>query len=169
MTIRAALFDLDGTLVADVPSRSPRHVRTMPHAREVLDALRSHRLNIGVVTNQPLLADGRVTPARLAARHRRVESLLGRIDGWFVCPHAASAGCRCRKPQPGLILDACRCFGIEPEDCVVVGDIGSDVLAAQRAGARSVLVPTAVTRRSEVIAAPCVRCSLLEVAQWVLA
>jgi beta-phosphoglucomutase-like phosphatase (HAD superfamily) len=66
-----------------------------------------------------------------------------------VCPHGRDEGCACRKPEPGLILRAARALGVEPHQCVVIGDIGSDVEAARAAGARGILVPTPVTAPQE--------------------
>jgi histidinol phosphatase-like enzyme len=74
----------------------------------------------------------------------------------FVCPHGPDDGCACRKPAPGLVLQAARWLGVDPARCALVGDIGADVGAAQAAGARAVLVPTPVTRPEEVAAAPAV-------------
>jgi HAD superfamily hydrolase (TIGR01662 family) len=76
-----------------------------------------------------------------------VDQLLGPFDTWQVCPH--DGGCSCRKPAPGLVLRAAEALGVRPEECVVVGDIGSDVAAARAAGARSVLVPTVETLKAE--------------------
>ena len=89
-----------------------------------------------------------------------IRAVLGPIHGWFICSHRESDGCGCRKPAPGLIHAAAARFGVETHECVVVGDIGSDVEAAVAAGARAVLVPTALTRRSEIDAAPVVFHSL---------
>jgi D-glycero-D-manno-heptose 1,7-bisphosphate phosphatase len=70
-----------------------------------------------------------------------------------LCPHAPDEGCACRKPAPGLVLEAAGRLGVAPERCAVVGDIGADVEAARAAGARGVLVPTPRTRHAEVTAA----------------
>jgi beta-phosphoglucomutase-like phosphatase (HAD superfamily) len=63
---------------------------------------------------------------------------------------------------------AARELGVDPADCVVIGDIGADVGAAQAAGARSILVPTAVTRDEEVAAAPAVAPDLDQAVSMVL-
>jgi histidinol phosphatase-like enzyme len=83
-----------------------------------------------------------------------MEELLGvPIGPKLVCPHAPDDGCACRKPAPGLVRQAAAALGVRPEDCAVVGDIGSDMEAARAAGARGVLVATPITRREEVDAA----------------
>ncbi|WP_176737516.1 HAD-IIIA family hydrolase [Micromonospora citrea] len=148
------LLDRDGTLIEDVPyNGDPEKVRAVPGARVALDRLRAAGLRLAVVTNQSGLARGLFSEGQLRAVHARVERLLGRFDAWLVCPHEEGAGCGCRKPAPGLVWAAARELGTVPSRCVVVGDIGRDVVAASAAGASGVLVPTAVTRAGEVAAA----------------
>ena len=89
----------------------------------------------------------------MRAVNARVEQLLGPLGPWTWCPHGPDEGCECRKPAPGLILRAARRLGVDPAQCVVIGDIGTDVQAASAAGARGILVPTAVTRPEEIAAA----------------
>lgn len=129
-------------------------MRPVEGAREALDALRAHGIRTGVVTNQSGVARGLLTETDVRQVNRRVEELLGPFDVWAFCPHGPDDGCPCRKPRPGMILDAAGRLGADPADCVVVGDIGSDVEAACRAGAHAVLVPTSVTRPEETAAAP---------------
>lgn len=148
------LFDRDGTLVHDVPyNADPAKVAPVPDARVVLDRLRAAGVRIGVVTNQSGVADGRISPDQLRAVNARVEELLGPFDTWQICAHGRDAGCACRKPAPGLVLDACAQMDADPARCVVIGDIGSDVDAARAAGAVGILVPTSVTRPQEIDAA----------------
>jgi HAD superfamily hydrolase (TIGR01662 family) len=98
----------------------------------------------------------------VAAVNRRLEELLGPMDSWAICPHGPRDACDCRKPAPGLVLRAAAELGVSPADCVVVGDIGSDVEAAIAAGARAILVPNGETRPQEVAAAPEVAVDLLD-------
>ena len=67
---------------------------------------------------------------------------------------ARRPGCACRKPAPGLVLQAAADLGVDPADCVVIGDIGADAAAAYAAGARAILVPTARTRPAEIAGVP---------------
>ncbi|MFI5493939.1 HAD-IIIA family hydrolase [Actinoplanes sp. NPDC051859] len=165
----AVLFDRDGTLVVDVPyNGDPALVRPMPGARAALDRLRSAGLRLGVVTNQSGLARGRFTRAQLEAVHSRVEELLGPFHVWRICPHDDAAGCRCRKPAPGLIEDAAAALGTVPQRCIVVGDIGRDMVAAGAAGAAGILIPTPVTLPPEIAAAPAVVADLPAAAELIL-
>jgi len=152
---KALLLDRDGTLVVDVPyNGDPAAVQPVEGAREALEAARAAGLVLGVVSNQSGVGRGLLTTGEVAAVNTRVDHLLGPFGTWQVCPHAPDAGCGCRKPAPGLVREAARALGVQPEECVVVGDIGADVEAAHAAGARAVLVPTPVTREEEVAAAP---------------
>ena len=151
------LFDRDGTLIRDVPyNGDPARVEPMPGARAAVERLRAAGIRVGVVSNQSGVARGLITPEQVAEVNRRVDELVGPLDAWAVCHHGPNDGCDCRKPQPGLVLRAARALGVAPERCAVVGDIGADVEAARAAGARGVLVPTPITRREEVDAAPVV-------------
>ncbi len=167
----AVLFDRDGTLVADVPyDGDPALVRAMPGARRALDRLRDAGVPTAVVSNQSGVALGRVTRRQVDAVNDRVQALLGPLGPFFVCEHAPDAGCRCRKPQPGLVLQAAAALGVPAARCAVIGDIGADVGAALAAGARPVLVPTAVTLPEEVAAAPetAPTCSPRSSSSWAL-
>jgi histidinol-phosphate phosphatase family protein len=165
----AVLLDRDGTLVEDVPyNADPRLVRPVPGAREALDRLRGAGLKLGVVTNQSAIGRGLATTEQVEAVNRRVEELLGPFDTWQLCPHDAYDGCACRKPAPGMVLGAAAALGVATPECVVVGDIGSDLAAAAAAGASGVLVPTPMTRVGEVAAAAVVAADLAGAVDWIL-
>jgi histidinol-phosphate phosphatase family protein len=148
----AVLFDRDGTLVKDVPyNGDPARVELVHGAREALARLRAAGVPAAVVSNQSGIARGLISEAQVSAVNARVEELLGRTVGpWVWCPHGPEDGCDCRKPAPGLIHRAAAALGVDPADCVVIGDIGADVQAARAAGARGILVPTPATRAEEV-------------------
>jgi histidinol-phosphate phosphatase family protein len=154
----AVLLDRDGTLVADVPyNGDPALVSLMPTAREAVNLLRRAGVPTALVSNQSGVARGLIDREQVDAVNARMEELLdGPIGPKLVCPHGPDDGCGCRKPAPGLIVDAAERLGTTAERCAVIGDIGADVDAARAAGARAVLVPTPVTRREEIDAAPAV-------------
>ncbi len=166
----AVLLDRDGTLLVDVPyNGDPALVELMPGAREAMDKLRRAGIPTALVSNQSGIARGKLDRAQVDAVNARMEELLGGPVGpIFVCPHGPDDGCSCRKPAPGMVLQAARWLGVQPEDCVLIGDIGADVEAAAAAGARSVLVPTPVTRDEEVAAAEVVAPDLLSAVALVL-
>ena len=154
VTLKAVLFDRDGTLIVDVPyNGDPQLVRPMGGALEALRKVRRAGLATGVVTNQSGVARGLLTLEQMHSVNQRVDQLLGPFDVWEVCPHGPEDGCDCRKPAPGMILGACSTLGFNPEEVAFIGDIGADMEAAAAAGARAVLVPTEITRREEIEAA----------------
>ncbi|WP_348272823.1 HAD-IIIA family hydrolase [Rathayibacter sp. VKM Ac-2760] len=168
--LRGILFDRDATLVVDVPyNGDPARVEPMPTALDAVDRARQSGLAVGVVTNQSGIARGIIDREQADAVNRRVDELFGGFDTWQLCPHGQEDGCACRKPAPGMVLQAARALDLPAESLAVIGDIGADVGAAAAAGARGVLVPTPITRTEEVTAAPLRAATLLEAVELLLA
>ena len=142
----AVFLDKDGTLIEDVPySVDPARLRFTPRALPALRLLRDAGYALVVVTNQPGLALGCFSAAELEALRLALAEKLWReggvaLDGFFFCPHAAEAGCDCRKPAAGLLLRAAAALGLDLARSWMVGDILNDVEAGRRAGCRSVLL-----------------------------
>jgi histidinol-phosphate phosphatase family protein len=154
----AVLFDRDGTLVHDVPyNADPALVTALPQAAAALARLRAAGIGTAIVTNQSGVARGLISPGQLKAVNERVDAELGPFGTWAVCPHGEDHGCGCRKPRNGLILQAAAALGVDPADCVVIGDTGADVAAAGAAGARAILVPNAQTAAAERTGVPVAR------------
>jgi histidinol-phosphate phosphatase family protein len=110
-----------------------------------------------VITNQPVVARGEISLEVLAQVHTKLESQLGMggayIDGIYTCPHHPDKGfpgevtelkgpCLCRKPEPGLIEQACRDLQIDRRNSWMVGDTTTDIEAGRRAGIRTILLRT---------------------------
>jgi HAD superfamily hydrolase (TIGR01662 family) len=164
------LFDRDGTLVHDVPYNGDADlVAPVDGARAALDRLRRVGVRVGLVSNQSGVGSGRITREQVDAVNERLQTLVGPFDVVRFCPHDRDDGCTCRKPAPGMVTDACAALGVEVSRCVVVGDIGTDVVAAEAAGARAVLVPTSATRAEEVAAAGTVAADLPTAVDAILA
>jgi len=154
-TPAAVLFDRDGTLVVDVAyNGDPERVQIMPGAWEAVERLRSAGVPTAVVSNQSGVGRGAISMDDVRAVNRRVEDLLGPLGPWIVCPHDPADACDCRKPAPGMVLQAAQALGVPPGRCALIGDIGADMEAARAAGARGILVPTPVTKADEVGSAP---------------
>lgn len=111
----------------------------MPGAVEGLTRLKQLGLPLVVVTNQSGLGRGYFNQQAFEAVHARFEALLAEQDlslaGMFYCPHHPQADCPCRKPAPGLGLEAARQLGLTPERALVVGDKESDVEFGRNLGA----------------------------------
>ena len=111
-----------------------------------------------VVTNQPVIARGEVSWEELHEIHKKMETLLGKdgayIDGMYICPHHPDKGfegerpeykfdCDCRKPKPGLLLQAAKDFNINLSQSYMIGDSERDVEAGKAAGCKeSIMVET---------------------------
>ncbi|MCC7141809.1 MAG: lipopolysaccharide heptosyltransferase II [Candidatus Eisenbacteria bacterium] len=145
---RPALFvDRDGTLLEFVDYLArPEEVQLAPGAAAALRRIRAGGFAIVVVTNQSLIARGRLDRAGLAAVHRRMEALLAEegveLDGIEICPHHPDFGgpCACRKPEPGLLRRAAHRHALDLSRSVMLGDSWSDLEAGANAGARPVLI-----------------------------
>ncbi len=154
MIPKAILLDRDGTLVKDVPyNKDPKQVIPMPKAIEALEKIRKHKIPTAVVSNQSGIARGIFTWKDLQAVNDQVEKFLGPLGPWFICPHGEQDSCQCRKPKPGLILQAANVLGLEPTQMALIGDIGSDIQAASAVGSRGILVPTPATLPQEILQA----------------
>lgn len=105
-----------------------------------------------VVTNQPVIARGEMTIEGLGNVHKKMETLLGEegtyIDDLFYCPHHPKKGfkgevlqykveCGCRKPRPGMLLEAAGKYNIDLGSSWMVGDSGTDIEAGKNAGCRT--------------------------------
>lgn len=140
---RFVAFDRDGTLIAEKNYLSdPDQIELLPGAREAVDRLRAAGYGLIVITNQSGVGRGYFGMDTVEAMNQRLEELLGRFDGIYVCPHAPSDQCDCRKPKPALILRAAAEHGFEPAECVVIGDKDVDVGLGHNAGGRGILVTT---------------------------
>jgi D-glycero-D-manno-heptose 1,7-bisphosphate phosphatase len=151
---RFALIDRDGTLVVEKNYLSnPDQLELIPGAAEALKRLQQAGWGLCLITNQSGIARGYFDMVRLESVHGRLAEMLARfgvvLDGIYVCPHAPEQHCDCRKPMPGLILQAAAAHGFNPRAAWVIGDKDVDIGAARAAGARSILVRTGYGRQFE--------------------
>jgi D-glycero-D-manno-heptose 1,7-bisphosphate phosphatase len=142
---RAAFIDKDGTLIRNVPYNvDPELLAFTPRAPDGLRLLARHGYRLVVVTNQPGIALGRFNQAALTRLQQALaDRLAGQgvaLAGFYACPHAPGATCACRKPAPGLLLQAAAALDIDLSQSWMVGDILDDVEAGARAGCRTVLL-----------------------------
>jgi len=81
-----------------------------------------------------------ITRAQVESVNARVLELLGPFDFVTYCPHGPDDGCSCRKPKPGMLLDAARALAVRANACAMVGDKADDVEAAKAAGMHALRV-----------------------------
>jgi D-glycero-D-manno-heptose 1,7-bisphosphate phosphatase len=155
MQTRPAVFlDRDGVVIEEVEYLAEvGQVRLIPGAAAGIAALNARGIPVVVATNQAGVARGLFPEGRVGQVHAQLARLLAaegaRVDAWYYCPHHPTAGegayrvsCACRKPLPGMLLQAAREWGIDLARSFMVGDKRSDLEAGARAGCRSVLVET---------------------------
>ena len=152
--MKLVILDRDGTINHDSDHhiKSPAEWRPIDGSLEAIARLTQAGFRIVVATNQSGIARGLLDTGTLIAIHdtlQRAAALAGgRIDAFFFCPHAADSACKCRKPEPGMLLEVARRFNVSLENTYMVGDALRDVQAAAAAGARPVLVLTGRGRRT---------------------
>lgn len=149
---KAVFLDKDGTLVNDIPFNvDPQLLSLTQSAGEALRVLRQAGYLLLVVSNQPGVAKGYFGEAALLEVRSRLEQMLMQeqvqLHGFYYCPHDPAGAiapyalsCRCRKPQPGMLLQAAQEHHIDLAASWMIGDILHDVEAGKRAGCRSILI-----------------------------
>ncbi|RJF76893.1 HAD family hydrolase [Azospirillum cavernae] len=111
----------------------------LPGVPEAIAALRSRGFLVVIVTNQPDVATGRQERAVVEAMHESIARTLG-VDDIRVCYHTDADGCACRKPLPGMLLDAARDWNIDLARSHLVGDRWRDIAAGRAAGCSTYLI-----------------------------
>lgn len=144
---RFVLLDRDGTINDEVGHLSHAdELRLIPGSADAIRRLRALGLGVVVVTNQANVGRGVLSPADLERIHARLRAMLAaegtEVDAILHCPHAPEDGCGCRKPGPGMALDAATRFGFDPADAFVIGDHAGDAGMGRAIGATTFLVLT---------------------------
>jgi D-glycero-D-manno-heptose 1,7-bisphosphate phosphatase len=151
----AVFLDRDGVLNAVVlrngaphPPQTPREVEIIPDALPALTRLREAGFELVVVTNQPDVARGVQQREGVEAINDVLRQALG-VDHFRTCYHDDTDDCECRKPKPGLLIDAASEFGLDLSESVMIGDRWRDVDAGNSAGCRTVLLEAAYSGHGE--------------------
>ncbi|NEV63435.1 D-glycero-beta-D-manno-heptose 1,7-bisphosphate 7-phosphatase [Thiorhodococcus minor] len=151
---RLVILDRDGVINHDSDTyvKSVGEWTPIPGSIDAITRLSRSGYRVAVATNQSGLARSLFTHAELNAIHRQLHALLatqgGKIELIAFCPHGPDAGCRCRKPGPGLLEEIAGRFGCCLESVPFIGDSISDVRAARAAGASPWLVRTGKGERT---------------------
>jgi D-glycero-D-manno-heptose 1,7-bisphosphate phosphatase len=141
---RAVFLDRDGVLNRAIvrdgkpyPPASLQELEIAADAARSLTRLKSLGFLLLVVTNQPDVARGTQTLDTVQALHQAMRQTLP-LDDFLICPHDDRDACRCRKPLPGLLLEAQARYGIDLGLSYMVGDRWRDIDAGRAAGCRTV-------------------------------
>lgn len=115
---------------------------------EAIVKLQQHGYKVAIATNQSGLARNYFTAQELNLIHNKMIAAIKDAGGEFssqyifICPHKQEDDCVCRKPKPGLLIQAAKYFNVDPHEILFVGDTERDILAAKALGARAALVTT---------------------------
>ncbi len=148
------ILDRDGVINEDSVNyiRSPEEWGPLHGSLEAIAELSGAGYSIAVATNQAGVAKKVFSQDILDAIHQKMLSQVaakgGHIARIFFCPHHPDDRCSCRKPEPGMLLDACKAFHVEPSQAFFIGDSLRDIQAAIKAGCRAVLVLTGNGRKT---------------------
>ncbi|MDC0541028.1 HAD family hydrolase [Paracoccaceae bacterium] len=143
---KAVFFDRDGVLVLpefkDGRSFAPirfEDFEIYPEALDSLNAIKWAGFISVIVTNQPDVGKGIIAPSELDKMHEKLMCELP-IDLIEVCPHTKEANCDCRKPKPGMLINAALKLGIALEKSYMIGDRIGDIAAGKAAGCKTIFI-----------------------------
>jgi len=181
----AVFLDRDGTIIREVDYlRRVEDLRLLPHAAAAIRRLNEAGLPVVVTTNQSGIARGMLTEKDLTAIHdvlqKRLAARGAHLDAIHFCPHHPDAGqgpyrrrCRCRKPAPGMLVQAAKDLDLDLDRSYAVGDSERDLLAGRKVGCRTVLVQTGYGRKTQAEAtgplpADHIARNLSQAVEWIL-
>lgn len=142
---KAIFFDRDGVINESVvhagkpyPPSSVASLVIAPCVAQALKLLKSHGYKMIVVTNQPDVARGKTSQTTVEAINHYLQRELPELDEFKVCFHDDTDNCTCRKPKPGLLLQAEAEYGLDLCQSFMVGDRWKDISAGQAAGCTTI-------------------------------
>ena len=172
---RAAVFlDRDGVINRAVvrdgkpfPPAGIDDLELLPEVASAMNSLKAHGFALYVITNQPDVTRGTQTREAVESIHQALSSSLP-IDDIFVCYHDDNDECGCRKPLPGLLLEARSKHNIDLSRSFVVGDRWRDIDAGHNAGCKTVLIDYGYRERAPARPPEATVRSLREAADWII-
>jgi D-glycero-D-manno-heptose 1,7-bisphosphate phosphatase len=171
---RAVFLDRDGVLNEAIlrdgkpyPPSGLDEFRLMPDAAAALARLKDAGLLLIVVTNQPDVARGTQTREAVEAMHAALAAALP-VDAFYTCYHDDPDACDCRKPKPGLVLEAARHHAIDLSRSFLAGDRWRDIDAGHAAGCRTVLIDRQYKEKAPRLPPDYRATSLSEAVDWII-
>ncbi len=187
---RAVFFDRDGVIVEEVDLlTSLAEIQIKDGVADALKILKQSGFFLFVATNQTVVSRGLITEQEVTLINRDIEMRLVGLgapafDGWHVCPHHPKATleayrirCECRKPRPGMLLEAALKHHLNLAESFMIGDRITDIIAGDKAGCQTILLtsgaherpPIETTEPLDKSVSPTFTCqTLLEAANWIL-
>ena len=180
---KAVFLDRDGTIIEDIGYLSDIcQIRILPGAVEAIRSLNDNGFKVIIVTNQAGVARGYFTEFRANEINEKLLQLLAGqgsiVEKIYYCPHHIDGivekykkECNCRKPNPGMILQAAKELDIDINNSFMIGDKSSDSEAGRRAGCRTIVVGGGIDHQEmEVLSQPAdhIATDLLEAVKWML-
>jgi D-glycero-D-manno-heptose 1,7-bisphosphate phosphatase len=144
--LKLIFLDRDGVINKNRPDYVKRwsEFEFLPRSLEAMKLLALHGYHVVVITNQSVINRKMTTEETLQKIHENMTAAVashgGNIEAVYYCPHVPEDGCRCRKPEPGLIYRAQADYGLDLSETCVVGDSLKDVACARRAGCGKVIL-----------------------------
>ena len=144
--MKLVLLDQDGVINRDSPDyiKSPDEWQPYPGSLEAISRLHRNHYRVIVATNQSEISRNLLDLSMLHRIHQKMIAMVndkgGQIDAVFFCPHRPEDLCSCRKPQPGLLLEASSRLGVSLAGVPFVGDKASDLAAARAVNALPILI-----------------------------
>jgi D-glycero-D-manno-heptose 1,7-bisphosphate phosphatase len=145
---KAVFIDRDG--VINQKPREGEYITSwddfhiLPGVAEAIALLKKAGYAVIVVTNQRCVAKALIAIAELEEIHARMRESLARsgatLDGVYYCPHDYQSQCKCRKPAPGMLLEAAQELGLDLGSSWMVGDSDIDIQAGKNAGCKTARV-----------------------------
>lgn len=141
---KAIFIDRDGTLIEEVNYlHRVEDLRFFDYTNESVKLLKEHGFLVLIATNQSGIGREVYTESDMHGIHEAIQNhLTEKIDAFYYCPHLPNSGCKCRKPNLGMIEQACRDFEIDLENSWMIGDKKLDVELGFNANLKTALVLT---------------------------
>ncbi len=143
---RAVFLDRDGVVNLaytrsgkPYPPKDLNQLIILPGVEESGKRLKKFGFVVVVITNQPDISNGNSSNEIVSALHKEIALLTG-IEHFFICPHIEADNCQCRKPKPGLLLEAAKELNIDLRKSYMVGDRWRDIEAGQNAGCKNFFI-----------------------------
>ena len=139
---KAIFLDRDG--VINQERKDYVKFRILDKTSDAINIIKNNGFLVIIITNQSAINRKLLSVETLNKIHEKLQSYLEKydtsFDGVYFCPHTPSENCECRKPKPGLILQAVTDFQIDLSESYMVGDSETDIQAARNAGCKGILL-----------------------------